>query len=305
MQKGHFIATGFALLAVSLIPAVTQAAAPPDAGETITVHGLTVTQLEHVLPRMAHAPANHQIARWEDTLHPCVFGLKPEFSEIIEGHLKAEAERLHVKVKEQCDDPNVLIIASESGAEVVRETLDKHPNLALRDADAAPTYLNNVKPTDADIQALKLNRPVRWYCSSEVKANQGVFVRNALPTTAGFSTFPALQTDETSALGSLTHEILNLCVVVVDINQATGVSWGALSDYIAMAVLAGPPMTRAQPDLSVLSLFQPGSTPHPKAITAFDRTVLNALYTSDPKQEKPDQIYEMARAAHRHATPAP
>src|SRR5690606_35812028 len=86
---------------------------------------------------------------------------------------------------------------------------------------------------------------------------------------------------EMSRLRGGVMEMMDYVIIVIDANQASQTTVGALADYVAMvtlaqinpsAVLAGAP--------TILNLFNPNASSRPTELTSWDLAYLRGLYAS-------------------------
>jgi hypothetical protein len=84
--------------------------------------------------------------------------------------------------------------------------------------------------------------------------------------------------------------------IVIDVGQLQGISWNQLGDYVAMVALANPKLSDTYPPASsALSLFADRDAGRSMVAgrTAFDRSLLYALYHGDQNQSARLQVRQM------------
>lgn len=106
-----------------------------------------------------------------------------------------------------------------------------------------------------------------------------------------------VRTDDSAVLSSHTEEMVSASVIIIDIPLSSGVTLGALADYVTMVVFANPALGSDFQNYTIMNLFQNGKvmTDAPEKLTHFDEEFLQALYLSDPDQAPNDQIYQISK----------
>jgi hypothetical protein len=157
--------------------------------------------------------------------------------------------------------PNFVVVVTPEPQELLKDWWAEDHNLFNRDRG-----LGGVN------RMIRTDQPVRvWHNACDVPPLRGYYQ-------------PSGQLDcGAGVTGSrLTHAAVRAiysAIVVVDLDLIEGLTFGQLSDYVAMVGLT---KIRPNPDLgeasTILGIFAQSSTRRPKGLTAWDRSFLRAIY---------------------------
>jgi len=145
-------------------------------------------------------------------------------------------------------------------------------------------------------------RPVRvWYSASTVGADGQFFVGllDATSTRARpFGEYPFVRIPPDAATRlklTATRNIFSV-IVVVDSTKIGGINFGQLADYIGLVGLAHINFGEQPGDVpTILRLFESPEKSRPPEMTAWDRALLHALYSTSQTDEI--QLSQMQTAA--------
>lgn len=253
------------LLAQSSPPDQT-AEAPADDSETIVVTGTAMTRgeafkLAENYTRAVFAPAvSDQNARWEVPICLSVVGLREEAAVQIIQRVEAVAKDVGAPVAGSGCSPNVFLAFSKDADADFENVSTKRAGI-LKDTSAE------------ELRKLRTpGLPVRWFYAQRA---QGVGGRG---TFKGENGVPILRNIKPSRIDSPIEVSITGCTVLVDMPRASQVSVGALTDYIAFAVLSRTQVSSKPGPDSIMNLFEPDKAERPDAMTVFDKALLKALY---------------------------
>lgn len=247
-------------------PSAEPVADPANDSETIVVTGTTMTRgeafkLAENYTRAVFAPSvSDQNARWEVPICLSVVGLREEAAVQIIDRVEAIAKDVGAPVAGPGCSPNVFLAFSKD-ADADFENVSTRRAGILKDTSAE------------ELRKLRTpGLPVRWFYAQRA---QGVGGRG---TFKGENGVPILRNIKPSRIDSPIEVSITGCTVLVDMPRASQVSVGALTDYIAFAVLSRTQVSaRPGPD-SIMDLFEKGEGERPDAMTVFDKALLKALY---------------------------
>lgn len=247
---------------------------PPASGPSTEVDEVVVTgtrnQAEVIRNFVADvsAPVNgeRQLARWDRTICPGVAGLRGRYAQVLNDRLAVAAYRVGLDVGEPGCRPNIMIFATRDGNALAREIVEQNPRLVSLYGDTGNTV---GRARIRDFQSVP--RAVRWWHVTRTFTSEGIAVDRG----------DQVQVRGSSRLRRNTRQDFDRVIIIVDVNQAQGVPFGALADYIAMVALAQLDATaRVDGYDSVLTLFNERREGRagPAGLTGWDVSYLQGLY---------------------------
>lgn len=263
---------------------------PHSPTETIIIHGVTPEMVQREVHKLAYAPWESQLPRWDARFCPVVVGLNDSFRDTVLRHLDRTARALIPDLPQHCSDRNVFLFFTDNGTAMFDAIVARVPTLG-NGYGASGISSSDLEPPDRQtIQELRRDRPVRWYrsVSTEFAPGGSIGVRAQSGKIDGKGT----QARTTST------------IVIIDQNLAAGATWGQLADYLVFVVLADPKLGETYNPGSVMSLFNEGMFQKnaPLSLTPFDTTLLHALYEVDPEQDAHAEQVDIVRAVTRGLT---
>lgn len=263
-------------------PAAPQQAAPPPAStsqpstgpvtdlDAVTVTGQRPTEERATafVEEVAAPPRGRGLARWDRALCVGAANIDARYAQFMIDRVSAIALDLGLEIGEPGCRPNVMIAASTDADALAKALVRDEPN----------GFRPSTGLTDRGSQALtefqNSDAPVRWWhVSLPVSVDTGdiaVRVNGEDP--------PTIHVRDASRLRANVRDDLVRVVVILDTSRMGPISYGALSDYVAMVALA---QIDAKADTSswptVLNLF--AANP-PAGLTAWDKDYLNSLYAA-------------------------
>ena len=269
-------------------PEPEQAAAPPqeDAQATqlddILVEGQRLEQAARAfIEEVGEPPRGTRPARWNRNLCISVSNLRADLAQFMIDRIAMAALDAGADVDGPGCRPNVIILGTDNGPQMATE-LVRGARLGFRPTSGS---------TNLGAQALERfqtsDAAVRWW-------------HVTLPTLADTGEVVIREPNEPrtvtvrdgSRMRSNIRYDLGWVVIVVDMSRTNGVSFGALSDYVAMVTLAQvDPTVAAPPRSSILTLFSdPEGT---SSLTDWDKDYLRALYEVPPNRANSHQQESM------------
>lgn len=245
-----------------------------DSSREIVVKGYRNEVLDRYIEELTATPGHQQIARWNSHICARAIGLDPSHNAFLAGRISEVARKARILVERGKCRPNILVIVTLEADTLVKDLLKRYPKLF-------GAYGSGRPPTWA-VERLLAPSPVRWLNASEWGNADG------RPIVEGFNNFIY----SGSRLEETTRENATLSLVVVDATKLGGITWGGLSDYLAMVSLARPSPNIEPPSGStILSLFRnrDAGQKGPVSLTRWDREFLKSLYSTSAKTKASTQ----------------
>ncbi|PZU09539.1 hypothetical protein [Sphingomonas sp.] len=252
-------------------PAFAQVAAGPAAPKSapgeIVVNARTQTIIDSFIDDVADISGERQIPRWEGSICPGIVGLEAAQAEYVNSRIGAAVQGVGLRLDREGCDPSIFVIFTSGPERVARALAERYP-ITLR-ADGRAKLKRFVEAPAA----------ARWITTTET----GV---KGIAKAAGFAD-PRLNLENgvvsgnvpQSRIGTPARAITTSMVVLLDSTKLQGLSMRQLGDYIAMLVLARPPLGSTPPSQSILNLFGEGGRALGQ-MTDFDLLYLRALYAA-------------------------
>ena len=234
------------------------------------------------------AGRSDQVARWDQRVCPGVAGLRAAQAQAIADRIAIRALEVGLDVGEPGCAPNILIIASSDSDALARDIVDEHRAMFGYYGDGV------TRGRGALTDFVETPRPVRWWHVSQTLTADGFSTSG--PRNAGEAPAVTGPATSLSRINRSTRQDLARAILIVDGRRVSGVSVGALGDYLAMAALAqiDPDAdTSAFPTiLNVFSQLQPGLT----ALTDWDTSYLQGLYSAPRDRSATSQANAIIRS---------
>jgi len=220
--------------------------------------------------RNVHQPFQDSLARWNQPVCPLVVGFSPQETPLVRDRLKGTATAVGARVDSAKCAANFAVIATDDPVAVL-EGWSRRDRYLFGDAGGITID-----------RLLKSDLPVRvWY-------NVGLRSADGQPMVAD-TLGPGLRAVETTKArdaSRLTYKAVrsfSSVIVVIDRKRAAPLSANQLADYAAMVGLAEIGYEVGQsPDVgdapTILRLFQASDAERPKGLSAWDTSLLTALY---------------------------
>jgi len=264
---------------VGLMPATVaaQETRPPEETtvEDIVVLGTPLReQVETFADTVVAPPHGRGPARWSARSGICVgvVNLQREAAQAMVDRVSEVALDLGLPIGEPGCSPNVLIIATDDASALTAALVERSPN-AFR-----PPYSGSSRSRLQLRRFIESDAPVRWWhVSLPVNSETGgIAVR--IP---GYA--PPQTGTMASRLTTVIQNDLRRAYVIIDIDQAEGVTFQQLADYVAMVAFA---QVDPDADLSgfptILNVFDNPTIPF--GLTDWDEAYLGSLYDAELNQ---------------------
>lgn len=271
------------VLGLGLMPDVAIAQQTPTETETavedIVVLAMPLREQVETFVDDVTAPATGWgPARWDERSGICVgvVNLRRDAAQAMADRVSEVALTLNLTVGEPGCSPNVLIIATDDAPALATAMVERSPN-AFR-----PRYSGAARRPSALRAFETSDRAVRWWhVSMPVIRDTG---RPAVRV-------PGMDPPVISSWGSrlttpITSRLLR-AYVIIDIDQAEGLSFTQLTDYVAMVTFAQiDPDAEVSGFPTILNVFENSTVA--SGLTDWDQDYLDALYGSEMNQRHPN-----------------
>lgn len=261
-------------------------AARADSLDSVTVEAQrNRAKLKHdidafVSSAIVRSPFDESLMRWDHPVCPLVAGLGRDLGEFALHRFSDIARAAHVPLGKETCEPNLIVIVTANTSTFLKILWRRKPRLFNTYRGIAPVR-----------RFIESSRPIKvWYNAADVGADGGAAFTSALADSAGIGMgtvdYPVHVSP--SSLGShLTRQVvknIETAMVIADSNQIKSVNIGQLVDYIALIGLA---QINLDKDLgqtpTILRLFRPSEDSPPLEMTAWDKALLLALYSTPQK----------------------
>lgn len=266
-------------------PAVTQTYPDQITLEGIDVVGRPLDELIRGFVYEIARPNNgRNLARWDSKICVGVVNLQRETAEFLADRISTVAEDIGLEVGDAGCAPNVVVVATDDGAEMAR-TLAREQGRGMRPGGAGMDRGGNAFQ---DFQ--NGDQAVRWWQVSMPIDTESNRAATRLPgdcfgscSAADMSVndyAPQISIFSASRLSTQIVDNIFRAVVIVDVDQVANLTALQLADYIAMVTLA-----QVDPDAdigsyaSILNVFNnPASA---DSLTNWDIAYLEGLYAAE------------------------
>lgn len=288
-MKRWFVAAA-ALVAVISTPAYAQeGAAEPD----IVVVGERVQEMvRSFVGEVAEAPAGErQMARWDRKVCPLIAGLPARQMQYMADRIAQRAHQVGLEAEGPGCRANILIFVTPDASVFAQGIVDEYRNLVAYYSTNGISTLGRGPLEDFT----NTTAPVRWWHVNQTVSGDGQSVGGDTPGTQVMRT-----SQPAGRLRRATRQDFLRVLIIVDARQANGVTFQALSDYLAMVSLAQlDPEGETTGIPTILSLFADRDAGRPVAtgMTQWDEAYLDGLYNA--RRTAPSDLWQRRDIAAR------
>jgi hypothetical protein len=234
--------------------------------------------------------------RWNDKVCPLVAGLNKEQGEFVLARLSEIAKTAGAPLGAETCKPNLYVIVTSAPELLLKQWWRR--DVDLFDGESGPT----VK------RFLETPRPIRvWYSAGTVGVD-GQFFIGLLDATSirakpsGKAPWVRVPPQAATRLKLTATRNISSVIVVVDSTKIGNINFGQLTDYIGLVGLAQINFKKQPDDVpTILRLFESSGESRPPEMSAWDRALLHALYSTS--QTNIMQISQMQTAALKDIAP--
>jgi hypothetical protein len=231
------------------------------------------------------------LLRWDHPVCPLVAGMPREAGEFTLLRLSQIARSAHAPLGPETCKPNLFVIVAKNPERFLRLWWRHDPRLFNTRFGVAPVK-----------RFIEYPRPIRvWYNATVTGGDNGVVLGNLLATSTdpggGLVDYPVFAGP--SILGSrITRTVvqnIGSAIVVVDPAQVSKLNIGQLVDYIGLVGLAEINLDKDVGEApTILKVFSASDIAPPVEMTAWDKALLQSLYTTPQRNRM--QLSQMETA---------
>ena len=281
------------LTAAVLLMATPALAQDQNAEPDIVVVGERLQEVVRAfVGEVAEAPgAERQMARWDRTICPLVAGLPQRQMEYMADRIAQRAHQVGLQTQGPGCSANILIFVTPDASALAEGIVDEYRTLVAYYSTNGVNTLGRGPLEDFTTS----DAPVRWWHVNQTIAADG-------QSMAGDSSGSmVMRTGQPPGrLRRTTRQDFLRVLIIVDARQANGVTFQALSDYLAMVSLA-----QLDPDgettgiPTVLSMFadRDAGRSVPAGMTEWDEAYLDGLYNA--RRTAPTDLWQRRDIADR------
>lgn len=278
MIFGQLLAAAVLIASGQTAPQTPPQTPDPTRLDDVVVEGQRLAdRVESFVDDITAPPVRRGPARWRREVCVGVANLRPEAAQIIVDRVSSIAVDGGLEAGEPGCNPNVLIIATDDAEAMARGLAERSP-LAFQ-----PAYSGGSRSRQQFEAFLSSSAPVRWWHTSVPVGRETGEIAVRIP---GYPP-PGIR-GANSRIQTATRNDLLRAFIIIDIDEAAGVSFQQLGDYVGMVAMAqiDPDTDTAAYD-TVLNLFQPGRAVD--GITDWDMSYLSALYSAELNRQHANQ----------------
>ncbi len=289
------------LIRATLVAATAMlGAVPGTSGVADTLPGVTVEaerqreKLKHDVDEFVSAAIvqshnEESLERWTyDQICPQVAGLNKAQGEFILARLSQIARTAGAPLAPENCKPNFFVIVSADPEPGLKQVADRKGGQAF-----------NYETGERLKKFIETPRPIRvWYNAGSTSIDGASMVSGILDTSSVHArkfgsargldpVYNVLPSQYGSRLNvaTATRDILSV-IVIIDSTKVRDLNFGQLADYIGMIGLAEIDLDKNRGDApTILSLFRGSGQSRPGEMTAWDKALLHALYSTSQRSK--------------------
>jgi hypothetical protein len=284
--------TAAAVMASTLVGSGQQAAPAPLGDipatrlEDVTVTGRTLDQLiGKFVDEVAEPNGDRGLARWRGSLCVGAANLRAETAQYIIDRVSTVAEDVGLRAGDPGCEANLLIVATADGQTLARSMVSERPRIFRMGGsgmDRGGAALRDFQNSDRPIRWWQVSMPVDSATGARATRLPGdcdpPYCNAGDGSVMGFA--PNIRVFAASRLHTQIVDDIFRTVVIVDVDEVSGLTALQLADYIAMVSLAQiDPGADTSAYASILNLFEDGA--EIPALTGWDKAYLAGLYRSE------------------------
>lgn len=250
------------IVAASAMPAALHS---QELKPEITVEGTRSMQPDAMQSVRAVAKSiDGNLARYEVAVCPGVAGLPPALANGILDEMRADISTAGVDLAPKGCNPNLTVIVTDSGAELIKE-LSKSSPVLFEALSGRDMYLLKASPGPA----------WSWHTIEPRRADGGPVAKSDVGGSKSYTVMGATM----SRLSSTVRQDITAGIVVLEVGALDGLTVRQIAGFAVMRGLSSTrkPQTDRLGYETILSLFENGGSA--TEMTDFDRSYLAALYS--------------------------
>lgn len=282
------------MFAAAMFAVATPAMAQEETSEPdIVVVGERLQEMVRTfVGEVATAPSGEQqMARWDRKVCPLIAGLPARQMQYMADRIAQRAHQVGLETEGPGCRANILIFVTPDASVFAQGIVDEYRNLVAYYSTNGLHTLGRGPLEDFT----NTTAPVRWWHVNQTVSADGQSVGGDTPGTQVMRTSQA-----PSRVRRMTRQDFLRVLIVVDARQANGVTFQALSDYLAMVSLAQlDPAGETTGVPTILSLFadRDAGNPVPAGMTQWDEAYLDGLYNA--RRTAPTDLWQRRDIAAR------
>jgi hypothetical protein len=241
---------------------------------------------------VAEAPrGEQQMARWDRTICPLVAGLPQRQMQYMADRIAQRAHQVGLQAQGPGCQANILIFVTPDASVLAEGIVDEYRELVAFYSTNGVSTLGR-GPLE---EFTTSTAPVRWWHVNETVSGDG---QSMAGNSSGSMVMRTGQPP--GRLRRATRQDFLRVLIIVDARQANGVTFQALSDYLAMVSLAQlDPEGETTGVPTVLSMFadRDAGRAIPAAMTEWDEAYLDGLYNA--RRTAPSDLWQRRDIAER------
>lgn len=277
-----------AVAMASATPAFAQEAEP----DIVVVGERLQEMVRSFVGEVAEAPGSErQMARWDRSVCPLVAGLPQHQMQYMADRIAQRAHQVGLRTEGPGCRANILIFVTPDASVLAEGIVDEYQTLvAFYSTNGVHTLGRG--PLE---EFTTSSAPVRWWHVNQTVSSDGQAMAGDTSGTTVMRT-----TQQPGRLRRATRQDFLRVLIIVDARQANGVTFQALSDYLAMVSLAQlDPEGQTTGTPTILNLFDARDSggPIPAAMTQWDEAYLDGLYNA--RRTAPTDLWQRRDIAER------
>lgn len=280
------------IFAAALLAVATPAAAQEAEPDIVVVGERMQEMVRSFVGEVAQAPnAERQMARWDRKVCPLIAGLPARQMQYMADRIAQRAHQVGLEAEGPGCRANILIFVTPDASVFAQGIVDEYRNLVAYYSTNGISTLGRGPLEDFT----NTTAPVRWWHVNQTVSGDGQSVGGDTPGTQVMRT-----SQPPGRLRRATRQDFLRVLIIVDARQANGVTFQALSDYLAMVSLAQlDPEGETTGVPTILSLFADRDAGRPVAagMTQWDEAYLDGLYNA--RRTAPTDLWQRRDIAAR------
>lgn len=273
-------------LAAAAVLAMATPALAQEAEPDIVVVGERLQEMvRSFVGEVAEAPGSErQMARWDRSICPLVAGLPQQQMQYMADRIAQRAHQVGLQPQGSGCRANILIFVTPDASVLAEGIVEEYRTLV---AYYSTNGVNTLGRGPLEEFATS-SAPVRWWHVNETVTGDGQSVAGDSHGSMVMRT-----TQAPSRVRRTTRQDFLRVLIIVDARQANGVTFQALSDYLAMVALAQlDPEGETTGTPTILNLFKARDSGGviPAAMTEWDEAYLDGLYNA--RRTAPNDLWQ-------------
>lgn len=283
----------FAAAALAVLAPASAMAQEEQAEPDIVVVGERLQEMvRSFVGEVATAPSGEQqMARWDRKVCPLIAGLPARQMQYMADRIAQRAHQVGLEAEGPGCRANILIFVTPDASVFAQGIVDEYRTLVAYYSTNGISTLGRGPLEDFT----NTTAPVRWWHVNQTVSGDGQSVGGDTPGTQVMRTSQA-----PSRVRRMTRQDFLRVLIVVDARQANGITFQALSDYLAMVSLAQlDPEGETTGTPTILNLFSARDSGGaiPTAMTEWDEAYLDGLYNA--RRTAPTDLWQRRDIAAR------